>query len=132
MASQSPRSAHDLSISALLSPSAPEPASVIRALLHRHIDEAMQSLPPRGEVTDVGLVTQIGDTIIHLQDMLARIADELVDDRFVRSETHRVLAPRSADGGDIEDGMLVRRFDKSYMALKYDTLPALCHDLGPA
>lgn len=117
MASQSPRNAQDLSISALLLPSAPDPSTIIRALLHKHIDKAMRSLPPRRDDSEAGLITHIGDTIIHLQSMLSHIAEELIDDHFVKEKTNSVLG-RSADGGNMSNLMPLAHFNESYRVLK--------------
>lgn len=117
MPSQSPRNAQDLSISALLSPSAPED-SVIRTLLQKHFDQALDSLPLRHDATDVGLVNYIGDTIVHLQGMLESIADELVDDEFVVAKTEIGSARMDMNGGNLGDLMPIRHFNEAYRNLK--------------
>jgi hypothetical protein len=119
MPSQSPRNAQDLSISALLSPSAPEDSTrVIRTLLHKHIDHALESLPLRHDATDVGLVNYIGDTIVHLQGMLESIAEELVDDEFVIAKTEIGAGRMDTNGGNLGDLMPIRHFSEAYRNLK--------------
>jgi acyl-coenzyme A thioesterase PaaI-like protein len=91
---------------------------VIRAVVQKHFDQALDSMPPRNDMTDPGLIVQFGETILHLQGMVERIAKELAHSSF-----HGQNADRALDQGFVEGGNMGALVDttakfKTHTALK--------------
>ncbi|ROT36573.1 hypothetical protein SODALDRAFT_222249 [Sodiomyces alkalinus F11] len=86
-----------------------------RELIHARFSEALATLPPRQE-PDRGLVTDIGDTIIHLQTMVARIAEDLIDDNRIKQRVNGLLSQDSA--AHLSDLTTFENAHKSHKALK--------------
>ncbi|KAH6688268.1 hypothetical protein F5X68DRAFT_78628 [Plectosphaerella plurivora] len=89
-----------MSISALLSPDTDAP-DVIRAVVQQHFDKALESMPPRNDMTDPGLIVQFGETILHLQAMVESIAKELANSGYHGQNADRALDLGFRDGGNM-------------------------------
>lgn len=113
----SPAHAQPAPIYAVLQPgSSDDSPRHVRELIHNRFSEALASLPPRPE-SDRGLVTDIGDTIIHLQTMVARIAEELIDDNRIKQRVNGLLSYDSANT-HLSDLTTFENAHKSHKALK--------------
>ncbi|KAL2756037.1 hypothetical protein ACRALDRAFT_1081945 [Sodiomyces alcalophilus JCM 7366] len=88
----------------------------VRELIHARFSEALANLPPRQD-PDRGLVTDIGDTIIHLQTMVARIAEDLIDDNRIKQRVNGLLSQDSA-ATHLSDLSTFENAHKSHKALK--------------
>lgn len=62
-------------------------------------------------------MTDIGDTIIHLQTMVARIAEELIDDNRIKQRVNGLLSYDSANT-HLSDLTTFENAHKSHKALK--------------
>lgn len=91
-----------MSISALLSPDNDTP-DVFRAVVQKHFERTLDSMPPCRNPSKDGLLTHIGETVLHLQGMVADIAEELVYDNYHSQVSGTNLYDGFVEGGNLDD-----------------------------
>ncbi|KAM0331595.1 hypothetical protein ACHAQA_003274 [Verticillium albo-atrum] len=119
MLSQSPRST-SMSVYALMQPhSSDDSPQFFRQLVQDHFENALTTLPTREDHTEVGLITDLGDMIIHLLSMVSQLADDIIDDKLIKQRAYGAMTQEEKGvGRRYTLAMSLQDADASHKVLK--------------
>lgn len=114
------RSAHDLTIAALLHPdSTDDPSGVMKDLVRSRLHCISDNLPRCGDGTDAGLIEHVGDTVVYLVTALGQVIEELTDDRLIKYRAINLLIEqKSHPSSNVNDLNCLSLQHKSHKVLK--------------